>query len=344
MRHGGCWRIALAAGLLALSLPTLSGAARAACSLENILAAEPPRELEAAIDREIEARPERYRNGDSRFWTVSDPDGRTVGHLYGTLHIPHGLATWPPPRVYDAFVRARRLAVEVDAQAPVPDRNALRFQHPVLMATRGEPLSLAVERLAPGLLEPELRRYGITRDQADRAGPFALMRRLSGARCLGPHQAGSSALIADVLLQDWARALGKPVNALESREAAIRASGHDMPRPVQVQLLALALRRAQAEDPHVPALIRAYAAGRIDRAVAVGLSYQVDDLSRPAVDAFDAGLYAARNALFAERVDHLMRREPGLFAAFGAGHLVGDGGVVARLRGLGWRVEPAPLQ
>lgn len=340
MRLGACWlRVALAAGLL-----ILAGGARAACSLENVAEGAPPPDLEAAVDRELASRPDRYRNGDSRFWTVRDAEGRPAGHLYGTLHIPHGTATWPPPQVYKAFREARRLAVEVDAQAATPDRNALRFQHPVFMAMRGEPLSLAVERLAPGLLEPELRRYGITREQADRAGPFALMRRLSGARCLGPHQAGSSALIADLLLQDWARALAKPVNALESREAALRASGINLPRPEQVRLLALALRRAQSDDPHVPALIRHYAAGRIDRAVAVGLTYAVDDATRPAVEAFDASLYAERNALFAERLDRLLRREPGLFAAFGAGHLIGEGGVVARLRALGWAVEPAPLQ
>jgi hypothetical protein len=254
------------------------------------------------------------------------------------------VATYPPPRVYEAFREARRLAVEVDAGVATPDRYALRFQHSVFLATRGEPLSLAVERLAPGLLEPELRRYGITREQADRAGPFAVMRRLSGARCFGPHQAGSSALIVDLLLQDWARALGKPVNALESQEAALRASGIDLPRPEQVQLLALALRRAQADDPHVPALIRYYGDGRIDRAVAVGLSYEVDDPTRPAVQALDASLYATRNAQFAERLDRLLRREPGLFAAFGAGHLIGEGGVVARLRALGWTVRPSPLQ
>ncbi|WP_188311919.1 TraB/GumN family protein [Salinarimonas soli] len=333
----------LVTGLLA-GLLVFGSAARAACSLENITATAPPQDLEAAVDREIAARPERYSNGGSRFWAVSDPEGRPTGHLYGTLHIPHGIATWLPPRVYETFLASRRLAVEVDAGLPTPNRDALRFQHPIFMVGRGEPLSLAVERLAPGLLEPELRRYGITQEQADRAGPFALTRRLSGARCLGPHQAGASPFIADLLLQDWARALGKPIHALENQDAALRASGLDLPLPDQVQLLALALRRAQGDDAHVPALIRSYGAGRIDRAVAVGLSYLVDDTTRQAVDALDGRLYAGRNALFADRIDRLLRREAGLFAAFGAGHLIGEGGVVARLRERGWTVVPVPLQ
>ncbi len=334
------WLVALC--LFAAPLVAGAGAA-VGCSLQALGEGAIPPELREGVEAEIAARPERYLNGASRFWTVSAPGGRVVGHLYGTLHIPHGIATWPPPPVYEAFRTARRLAVEVDAQAPAPDRFALRAQHAVLLAARGEPLSLAVERLAPGLLEPELRRYGITREQADRAGPFAMTSRLSGARCLVPHAAGSSAFIADLLLQDWARALGKPVQALETQEAALRASGVDQPRPEQIQMLALALRRAGSDDAHVPALVHYYATGRIDRAVAVGLSFRVDASLRPAVEALDERLFGTRNALFAERLDRLLRREPGLFAAFGAGHLIGAGGVVARLRELGWTVEPVAL-
>ena len=73
-------------------------------------------------------------------------------------------------------------------------------------------------------------------------------------------------------------------------------------------------------------------------------AYKVDEASRPAMDQQIARMFGQRNAAFAAQLAPLLQRGPGVFAAFGAGHLIGSDGVIARLRALGWRVEPVMLE
>ena len=199
---------------------------RADCTLHDLTDASLGPEIQEAVAGEIAAHPDRYLNGTGRFWSVADGSGEIKAHLYGTFHFPHGTTTWLPPAVHAAFARSTTLVVEVDGRALAEASRLLRARQAMDV---GMPLTSVMERIAPGLLEPELRRYGISPGQAERAGPFALARRISGARCATQSQTLSSGLAIDLLLQESELPRGKTVRHLETAEEALGATGMNQP-------------------------------------------------------------------------------------------------------------------
>jgi uncharacterized protein YbaP (TraB family) len=142
----------------------------------------------------------------------------------------------------------------------------------------------------------------------------------------------------DATLVARARAAGRPVADLEDFAGQLGAIAA-IPEPTQVAMLRTSLKLEPLQSDLHETMVRLYLDGRIgtllglSKALLAELAPGIDfgDFWRQLLDARNAQMTAAALPMVAEG---------GAFIAVGAGHLVGDTGLVAGLRRAGYRVEP----
>lgn len=320
----------------------------AACAIDPALTGE----FERAADAEMARRPQDYTNGGARGYLVSrvrdgtrdgSGGGGARGMLWGTMHVSYSNDTMPPSATLDRFLSATSLHVESAPSTPARARRLAELRTAIrdLIETPPDPAALA------GLDAP-------TRAALDWVPlPAGAMRRFSllglaafaGGSDTSVVPAFQAFSIVDANLAGFAQDLGIPVRSLDDLrddEAVTRALFADPNGPNGAGALRLALRRRPASSAFGDWAMRAYAAGQIARlsAARVGWRADPDDLAR--ADAVRGPLFTARNAAWIPKLEAAFARPGFHAAAFGAGHLLGEDGVVALLRARGWTVTPCP--
>jgi hypothetical protein len=135
----------------------------------------------------------------------------------------------------------------------------------------------------------------------------------------------------DVAIARRAKAAGIPVEGLERPADQIRAFG-DLGHQESLTLLGELLADVDAVTMQLRALQGAYAGG--DNAAA--LAAYVRTMTRDSPELTELLLFR-RNRRWIPRLQHLLP-QGGAFVAVGAAHLFGDEGLIALLRGRGWKV------
>jgi uncharacterized protein YbaP (TraB family) len=260
-------------------------------------------------------------------WRI-EKDGRQA-YLFGTIHaVPRG-EPWLSPPIATALDGSDRLFLEVTGL------DAERSSHAIF------------ERLArsPGLpaIDARLPRSDLSRLHALQSRHPSELNGLDGyeswAAALLVSAAASSdlALSSDdapeaVLARRFARA-GKPVRGLETIDGQLGLFDR-LPEADQRDLLAQSVREAHDAARLFSDLHRAWANGDLAKLESQFLAplAQSPILWRTLLD--------QRNRRWAALLDRDLSEQGGTaFVAVGAGHLLGEDSLQARLTGLGWRVE-----
>lgn len=321
---------ACGAGLLATSGCAGAGAVNAA--------------LEQAAAAEMARRPDHYGNGEARAFLVRR-GGDDRGLLWGTWHVGYDSATALPRAMRRRFSAARLLLVEqVWDEMPAAVRREMATV--VVQAQLGSDgaaiAGLGAETVAAlaaaGLRGPELERYSLI-------GLAGLVSEPSSAPVLPGDGVGllPPGGFVDLALVGFARVLGVAVAGLEEPDpAAVRRLFFAAPNGREAaDALRLALRRRGSEEALTGWLRARYLAGEIGRMVAVMTAWQAapGDLLR--ADAGRAALLTRRTLAWLPRLERALDEggPQGVFAAFGAAHLLGRDGIVALLRARGWTVD-----
>jgi uncharacterized protein YbaP (TraB family) len=286
-------------------------------------------------------------NGRGKFWRVSRPaaiGGTAIGgapysYLFGTFHDTE-IARQPlKPGVAASLESARLLVVELTGQEQerlqarmandpdyVIDRNrsgliaqlsaAERSVVEKVLASRGVPLSLAEKLRAPIL--------------------FSL---LTVPQCiLNAMQQGQPTL--DQLLMSRAIDAGIPVAGLETYEQAI-GSISDIPADMMNEILLEALRDLSGEEDIRRTTVGLYQAGEIAAIWEFSIVSSARTLgmarSREIMAQLGATVLERRNRAWMDTLVPELEKG-GVFAAFGAMHLVGAAGVIELLREAGFEV------
>lgn len=146
----------------------------------------------------------------------------------------------------------------------------------------------------------------------------------------------------DVQLYMQAQRAGKKVQALESASEHFGAL-ENISREEQLLMLRSVLARSQEEkEADFERLISAYEAGDLRKVGELDEQMTGDTLPKALWDKLRVKLLDERNVLMAERIESAAMKKA-VFAAVGAAHLPGEGGLITRMRQKGFKISPVQL-
>lgn len=264
---------------------------------------------------------------DALFWSIETAEGH-AGYLLGTIHSED-------PRVLEfspAFL-ARLSGSQVFAMELVPDLPTLARLQSYMRLGDGEHLAGRIGEARFETLVRALAAYGVSREQASAMKPWAAMMTLSVPR-------PRTGLFMDLALSLRAQGNGLRLAGLETLEEQLSFL-ENMSPGVQMELLDHALANFAHVDEVHERMVDIYLGGDL-RALVSETDAQMAGLAtdtrqwfmREGIDARNRRMLAS---LLAELDGHTV------FAAVGALHLPGEQGLVALLRGAGYRLTPMPL-
>ena len=249
-------------------------------------------------------------------------------HLMGTIHMGFGFEEVLTSDAERRFLASRSVMMEMEAKPQDGARLAQAAQLPA-----GESLRA---RLGPKTWEMLAARFAGTIPERvlDRLKPWMPAVMLGVAELelvIAKRRPGGDSHRMDVELMEAARAQGKPVLFLETIDQQIDIF-ESIPEPEQIRELTQSLSQDSSEQAEQ--LLDAFAAG--DEAQLEEALFNDQELS-DAPGFFEAVLFA-RN----DRWLPVIEREHasgGVFVAVGAGHLLGERGLIRALRDRGYQVR-----
>ncbi|MBS0240664.1 MAG: TraB/GumN family protein [Proteobacteria bacterium] len=330
------WRLACIGIAALLSSPALAQgtpapAALSVCSGKDLLAAVEDKEARARIEAAAKVIP----NGEAELWKVSK-SGVEPSYLLGTIHISDDRVTSLPQAADAALEKAQRVALEVADLSPGTLLAAMAKQQTLMVLQGDKSLD---KMLAPDELSvagAAMAKVGFPQAAVVKLRPWLVTMMLAIPDCERARlQTGREPL--DLKIGKTARDRGLPVLGLETVEQQL-VSLASVPDADQLAMLRATLKTyAQAGDM-METIVQRY----LKREVAKVLPLQRELLAKigldgPSFGAFYKALLTDRNPRMTKAAEALID-QGGAFIAVGALHLVGDDGIVARLRKDGYDV------
>jgi uncharacterized protein YbaP (TraB family) len=260
-------------------------------------------------------------------WKVKG-DHNTM-YLLGSIHVLSKHAYPLKPALERAFDDASQVVFEIDLTQFTPTSFRQEFKRTALYPS-GQSLS---KKLSPGtieLLKSVLPDYGLTLDKVERFKPWFLAEWLS-SRAL--EMAGfSDQLGVDFYFYHKAKAAGKPVLGLETLrdQAQIFDSFNDQESELY---LVSTISGLPAYAVMVGRLVDAWKNGD------VGLLDQLLNQDKRSDPTTHDVLFSKRNSKWMPEIERFAHESGNYLIIVGAGHLVGDDGVVAQLKRAGYSVQ-----
>ncbi len=252
----------------------------------------------------------RYQNNDS------------VLYLAGSIHILKSSLYPLPDPIEAAFRQSDHLVVEIDVGRHTPAAlQNLTQQYGLLPDSQ----TLA-DVLPPGLLrrlDRHLASYAMDATMVASARPALITNQLVVTRLMAlgydPQQGMENHFLA--------RRAGRQVIELESVEMQLQLL-FEQPMATQVELLRETLALDHLMEPLLVEMLAAWLAGD-DAAFTDSLKSQRG--ANPLLEAFERALLDDRNLTMAGRLEDLLGTPGRYFVLVGAGHLVGESGIIALL-------------
>ncbi len=265
---------------------------------------------------------------DPALYVVRDAD--STMYLYGTVHVRPLGADWGDQDVRDALAESEEIWTEMEI-SPEADARAGALAQQLGAAPPGQPLSSWLTEEENERLNALTQRLGIPRGSLENMQPWVAGLTLSLVPIM---QAGYNPMSGvDRAVDAYGDANGKTMRWFETAEQQMGFFAN-LDAEVQRQML----REAIAEAEQGPAMIR-------DMSTAWETG-DFETLERVVIDDTREDYPAVYQSLFVERnnawMDVLVRELEGAgvdFVAVGAGHLLGEHGLVEQLRARGYTVE-----
>lgn len=258
-------------------------------------------------------------------WVVKDKDSEIL--LFGSIHIlPPGLA-WAPPELEAALNKADDIWFEL----PIDAQSEAETAQLAIQAGSLPPQASLFRMLPPpdsALMAKVAQDYDISPVLLDRLKPWLAEITVSAAayrRAGADANSGVEKTLAAGASQAERRAFETP-----AEQIAILAQGDDAE---QIASLHETLREVEDTPDEYRRLVDAWLAGDVaalDREALAPLRKSSPDLFRR--------LVSDRNARWAHVLDERLKGHGLTVVVVGVGHLIGPGGVPARLRALGYSV------
>jgi hypothetical protein len=248
---------------------------------------------------------------NSLLWRLTGPGITTPAYVLGTVHSRDARAYQGNDSLWAAMAACAEVVGELDNEA----------------AAEGGLALLNAMQMPDGRKLADLyRKMGLMALAGDRMKPFWSMALLTETL-----MRNDSALVLDEAIQVRARSSGQAVSGLETMAEQLAAIDA-IPLEDQAAML-LEMVRNDLYRGSMERMMDAYARQDLRTMLIVvregGMSGSMDE-----------ALIAARNARMAERMAVRLKEGCSCFFAVGAAHLPGEGGVLARLKDLGYILTP----
>jgi uncharacterized protein YbaP (TraB family) len=260
-------------------------------------------------------------------WVVRDADSELV--LFGSVHLlPPGL-DWRPTAFADAVEHADDVWFELPI-TPAAETETMRLAVQLGVLPPDQSLLKLLPAADLARLDRVGKAYGVDPAALDRFKPWLAEVALSGAAFRKAGAEGQDgvekAVAAEVPAAAARRAFETPREQVE-----ILAAGSTSE---QIASLSETLKEMEDQPDEFAILVRAWMTGdlaALDREALAPLRKASPSLFRR--------LVSDRNARWTEVLDQRLKGHGRTVVVVGMGHLIGPGGVPARLRALGYRVE-----
>jgi len=277
-------------------------------------------------------------NGRGKFWRVSRA-GVRPSYLFGTFH-DTAIARLPLERnVARALAAARLMLVELTGAEQARLQARVAGDPDFVLGAGASGLIGQLTAAERAVLERKLAANGLTLAIADKLRPWMLFSLLAVPQCMLREMQQGQPLL-DTLLMSKAAEAGIPVAGLETYEAALGGFAA-IPADTMNEILLEGLRGLSGEEDFRRTSVGLYLSGEIaaiwefsvhNTATTTGMAH-----SREIYTQFEAALLEARNRAWMDVLVPQLETG-GVFAAFGALHLVGETGVIELLRARGFEV------
>ncbi|MBR5101815.1 MAG: TraB/GumN family protein [Muribaculaceae bacterium] len=267
-------------------------------------------------------------------WRVSDGEGKS-SYVFGTHHFTPANYLDSIPGFAAALDDAQCVIVEIE-QDSLNSPKVMQKMMKAMIAPADSTLSKLLTpedyALVSEVINNRLKDLGMKVEMCEPLKPSAIVAQMDAARAMREFKSFDVAAMIDGEVQRRAQAMGKPCKSLETADFQI-----DLllggPLDKQAADLVDLCRHDNEADSLSMELIEAY---RLQDLKTVG-----GIMFSPALgggEDYEALLYA-RNERWIPIVSKLMR-EGSVMMAVGAGHLIGDRGVLQLLRNAGFTVTP----
>lgn len=271
----------------------------------------------------------------SVFWKITGNGLKKPSYLYGTIHMIPKKDYEMPDAVREALDNSKRVTFEIDMK----ELTNLRTQ-----------MSLMTKAFMPGnktikdLMTPEDYKF-VKGKMAEKGLPGGMMERMKPmflSTLFSSDEEGGGAgngAITSVEMELYKSARRRKLETAGLETTAYQMSIFDsIPYEAQAKMLVDGLRATETETPgsgnQLDQLLKLYRDQDIN-AMQSMISEEGEGMG-----AYEEILLKKRNRNWIAPMGKLMHDKPTIFAV-GAGHLGGEGGVVALLRKAGYRVEVA---
>lgn len=269
-------------------------------------------------------------NAGSIFWKI-EYDGRT-SWLFGTIHAPNPVFGKMPEPVKTALAGSKMFFSEIEPD----EKNQLKMMQSMLLPeTESLELKIGENRFK--------RLKAVTDSFTPPISPVHLNRQKIWAASLfiaWPRKS-TDTIPVDILLYEKARIAGCKTAGIESPEEQL-APLDAFTETEQIQMLEESIEEAEDNYKLLNSLMNKYIAQDLN-AMAEDFFSKTPCYSPELKGKFINILLIGRNRLFLKRVLPAIR-ENNVFIAVGAGHLIGEEGLVSLLEKEGCRVTPVKIE
>jgi len=265
---------------------------------------------------------------DPALYVVRDAD--STMYLYGTVHVRPRGTDWGDEDVRAALASAQEVWTEIEI-SPAADARAQALALQMGAAPADRPLSSWLTEDENARLTALTERLGIPRSYLETMQPWMAGLTLS---LLPIMRAGYDPMSGvDRAVDAYGDANGKTMRTFETIEQQLGFfSGLD--EETQREFLREAIDEAEQGPAMIGDMTRAWERGDLDTLERV----VVEDTRREYPDVYEA-LFVRRNDAWMEVLVREMQGSGVDFVAVGAGHLLGEDGLVAQMRARGYPVE-----
>lgn len=254
------------------------------------------------------------------FWKVESPSGK-VSYLFGTMHTDDNRVTNFSPAVSEAIKSIDAFMMETLA----PNDSG------VFMRSEGSLQDMLTEKELNTVYE--LTEFHVMhREAAMHMKPWLLAVVFDSPKPLTP-------FAQDNLLMTKSEDQGKEVIGIEDTQEHFGVMD-DFSMEEQMMMLRAVLKRTpEQKERDFELLIKAYLAGDSDKVAALDEKITGGMLPPALWTKMRAKLLDERNVVMAQRIAEEAQNKA-VFAAVGASHLAGKGGLIARLKKAGFNLSP----
>jgi uncharacterized protein YbaP (TraB family) len=254
-------------------------------------------------------------------------EGNTV-YLLGAIHVGKDSHHPLPKEIEDAFAASKSLAVEVDDSTLDPVALVKKGMYPP-----GKRLSNSVSKKTREALQAYVAGKGAKMNILEPFQPMTAAMMLIGMELMGNGWVEGKGI--DKHFMNEARKVKKPVREVESAEIQIRLMT-DMQHEMQEMFLAKTIEDLPKLNEQVEAMWKLWQTGDLKQMDDLMLSaYREHKEFVPLLEK----MFDERNVGMAAKIEgYLKEREP-VFVVVGAGHLVGEKGLLKILEDKKYKVE-----